>query len=142
MRGSENVEDFIYLVSSGIYTMSPYMSKVAIEADFLQCDITFDDCSDYPYLFNAAGFDNTSMECVVVARVRLDTQTSAGYALCFKKMFEKCMNANENFELGLTLQGIVTDWFSAEIHGLTTAIGIDTAEKLLKGCKLHWLRSC
>ena len=44
---------------------------------------------------------------------------------------------NENFELGLTLQGIVTDWFKAEIHGLITAIGKDTAEKLLKGCKVH-----
>ena len=71
-----------------------------------------------------------------MARVRLDTQTSAGYALCFKKMFEKCMNANENFELGLTLQGIVTDWSDAEIRGLKTK------EKLLKGCKVHWQRSC
>ena len=50
--------------------------------------------------------------------------------LCFKKMFEKCMNANENFELGLTLQGIVTDWSNAVIRGLKTAIGKDTAAKL------------
>ena len=138
-----------YLVSSDIedgikfiFTMSPWMSKVGSEADFLQCDITYDDCRDYPYLFNAVAFDNTSMEWVVVARVRLDTQTSAGYALCLKKLFDKCKNANENFELGLTLQGIVTDWSDAEIRGLKIAAGKDTAEKLLKGCKVHWRRSC
>ena len=36
-----------------IFTMSPYMSRIATEADFLQCDITYDDCRDFPYLFNA-----------------------------------------------------------------------------------------
>ena len=29
-----------------IFTMSPWMFKVASEADFLQCDITYDDCRD------------------------------------------------------------------------------------------------
>ena len=59
-----------------------------------------------------------------------------------KKLFEKCRSANENFELGLTLQGIVTDWSDAEIRGLKTAVGKNMAEKLLKGCKVHWQRSC
>ena len=42
-----------YLVASGfeegiyIFTMSPTMAKVASEADFVQCDITYDDCTDY-----------------------------------------------------------------------------------------------
>ena len=75
-----------------------------------------------------------------MGRVRLDSQSSAGYALCYKKMFEKCRSANENFELGQTLQGIVTDWSDAEIRGLKTAVGKNMAEKLLKGCKVHWQR--
>ena len=81
-----------YLVASGIengikfiFTMSPYTSKVASEADLLQCDITYDDCKEYPYLFNAVAFDHTAMEWIVVGRVRLDSQSSAGYALCYKK---------------------------------------------------------
>ena len=57
-------------------------------------------------------------------------------------MFEKCRSANENFELGQTLQGIVTDWSDAEIRGFKTAVGKNMAEKLLKGCKVHWQRSC
>ena len=42
----------------------------------------------------------------------------------------------------MILQGIVTDWSDAEILGLKTAVGKDMAEKLLKGCKVHWQRSC
>ena len=138
-----------YLVASGfeegvkyIFTMSPIMAKVASEADFIQCDITYDDCRDYPYIFNAVAFNKVSMEWMVVARLRLDAQTASAYALAFKKMFEKCRRYNEEFELGSTLQGIITDWSDAEISGLKMAIGKDLAEKLLKGCKVHWIRSC
>ena len=138
-----------YLVSSGIedgikfiFTMSPYMSKIASEADFIQTDITYDECKEYPYIFNAVAFDKVSMEWVVVARIRLNSQSSEGYALCFKKMFDRCRTSNEDFELGSTLLGIVTDWSDAEINGLRKAAGKKSAEKLLQGCKVHWQRSC
>ena len=108
--GENNDEDLIkyrkcgrpYLIASGleegikyIFTMSPTMVKVASKADFMQCDITYDDCKDYPYIFNAVAFDNISMEWIVVARLRLDCQSSAGYALCFKKIFDKCRSSCE-----------------------------------------------
>ena len=38
--------------------------------------------------------------------------------------------------------GVVTDGSDAVINGLRMAVGKDTAEKLLKGCKVHWQRSC
>ena len=31
--------------------------------------------------------------------------------------------------------GVVTDWSDAKINGLRMAVGKETAEKLLKGCK-------
>ena len=53
----------------------------------------------------------------------------------------KCLTSVEvamkTFELGSTLQGVVTDWSDAEINGLKMAVGKRTAEKLLKGCKVH-----
>ena len=68
-----------YLVASGfeegikyVFAMLPIMAKVASEADFIQCDITYDDCRDYPYIFNAVAFNKVSMEWVVIARLRLD----------------------------------------------------------------------
>lgn len=45
-----------------IFTMSPLMAKVASEAELIQCDITYDDLRDYPYLFNAVAFNSVSME--------------------------------------------------------------------------------
>lgn len=138
-----------YLVSAGIengikfvFTMSPLMADVASRADFIQCDITYDNCKDYPYIFNAVAFDTVSMEWIVVARLRLSTQGSTGYALSFKKIFDECKNKNHDFGLLHTLQGIVTDWSDAEISGLKCAVGKESAEKLLKGCKVHWQRSC
>ena len=37
---------------------------------------------------------------------------------------------------------MITDWSDGEINGLKQAIGKPTAEKLLKGCAVHWNRSC
>ena len=67
--------------------------------------------------------------------------TVLAYGLGFKKLFEQCRQADSDFAIGETLLGIVTDWSDAEIKGLKNAIGQETAAKLLRGCKVHWLRS-
>ena len=82
------------------------------------------------------------MEWMVIGRLQLNKQDANAYSLAFKKIFSKCSNSNDSFKVGETLIGIVTDWSDAEINGLKMAIGKDTAEKLLKGCSVHWLRSC
>ena len=37
--------------------------------------------------------------------------------------------------------GIIVDWSDAQAKGLRLAIGEDMANKLLKGCQVHWIRS-
>ena len=59
--------------------MSPLMSQVLAEAEFLQTDITYDQSAQYPYLFNAAVFNEVTMEWMVVAPVWLDNQSQQGY---------------------------------------------------------------
>ena len=125
-----------------IFTMSPLMGKIASQSEFIQCDITYDDMKDYPYIFNAVAFNAVSMEWMVVARVRINKQTSAAYGLAFKKTFDKCSSINPNFKLGTTLVGVLIDWSDAEANGLKHAVGKELAENLLKGCKVHWNRSC
>ena len=138
-----------YLVSSGIeegikyiFTMSPTMTKVACDADFIQADITYDDCREYLYLFNAVAFNKVTMDWMVIGRIRLNSQSASAYGLAFRKLFEKCKRGSEQFEIGVTLKGIVTDWSNAEISGLRMAVGKVVAKQLLKGCKVHWQRSC
>ena len=58
------------------------------------------------------------MEWMIVARMWINQQSSNAYGLGFRKRFEKCQIADESFEVGGTLQGIVTDWSDAEINGL------------------------
>ena len=38
--------------------------------------------------------------------------------------------------------GVVIDWSDAEAAGLKLAVGEHKAAVLLKGCKVHWQRSC
>ena len=130
-----------YLVSAGIedginyiFTMTPLMIKVANSAEFMQCDITYDETREFPYLFNAVVFNDTLMEWMVIGRLRIDKQNSSAYCLAFKKLFEKCSNSN--------LRGLIVDWSDAQIKGLQLAVGSEKAEMLLKGCKVHWIRSC
>ena len=82
------------------------------------------------------------MEWMVIARIRLNSQSAAAYGLAFQKVFDKCRRASLDFELGVTLKGVVTDWSDAEINGLRLAVGKTLAQQLLKGCKVHWQRSC
>ena len=57
-------------------------------------------------------------------------------------MFDHCKDQYSDFDLGKSLQAIVIDWSDAEINGLKAAIGEKQAMSLLRGCKVHWLRSC
>ena len=118
------------------------MAEIAATADFIQTDITYDHMQCYKYLFHAVGFNHVTMEWMIIARIWMDKQSSNAYALGFRKLFEQCKLANHSFEVGTTMRGIVTDWSDAEIKGLQCAIGEENAMKLLKGCKVHWLRSC
>lgn len=56
-------------------------------------------------------------------------------------MFSKA-STDTHFNLGSTLLGVVIDRSDAEINGLKLAVGQDLAEQLLKGCSVHWQRSC
>ena len=80
-----------------IFAMTPFMADVAARADFIQTDITYDHMQGYKYLFHAVAFNDVTMEWMVVARVWLDKQCSNAYALGFKKLFEQCKVADQNF---------------------------------------------
>ena len=67
--------------------MTPLMTKIASQAMFIQCDITYDQTQEFPYLFNAVAFNTILMEWMVIARIRLNKQSADAYALAFKKVF-------------------------------------------------------
>ena len=133
-----------YLCSAGIedginyiFTMNPLMSQLLASSNFIEADITFNETKE----FKVAAFNDTTMQWMVVSRVRLDRQGQVAHKLAFQKTFDKCKQDHPHFEPGKTLQGIVVDWSDAEIQGLGAAVGPETARYLLKGCSVHWMRS-
>ena len=92
-------------------------------------------------MFNVTAFDNTTMQWMVVCRVRVTSQSQEAYCLCFQKMFNRCKADKPEFELGENLVGIVVDWSDAQCKGLKLAIGDELSERLLRGCEVHWHRS-
>ena len=61
------------------------MSQVLAEAEFLQTDVTYNQSAQYPYLFNAAVFNEVTMEWMVVARVWLDNKVNKDTNLHLRK---------------------------------------------------------
>lgn len=65
------------------------MTQVLANTDFVEADVTLNETKEYTYLFNMTGFDEVSMEWVVVSRVRMDKQTWEAFALAFKKRLKR-----------------------------------------------------
>lgn len=125
-----------------ILTMSPLMCDILCSADFLEADVTYNENTEYKYLFNLAAFNSVTMEWMVVARTRMTSESAEAYKLAFEKIFSLCKSRHHDFAVHETIKGIVIDWSAAEMKGLKLAIGDEHANKLLKGCRVHWIRSC
>ena len=96
-------------IEDGIRTMSPLMLKVATAADFMQCDITYDECTES--LTSSMQLSIT----MVIGRIRVNKQDSCAYALAFKKLLSRCQADNPEYVLGKSIVGLVVDWSDAQI---------------------------
>ena len=139
-----------YLVSSGIengiqyiFTVNPLMSEILSKAELIiiEADITYNETKEYPYLFNAAAFNEISMDWVVISGVRLAKQDHNAYCLAFSKAFNKCSSDHSSFKPGEKLYAVVTDWSDAEVRGLCNAVGEQVDQSLVHECCVHWSRS-
>ena len=67
-----------YLVAAGIengikfiFCMSPFMSSLLAESEFVEADVTYNETREYPYLFSMVAFNYVTMDWVVVSRIRI-----------------------------------------------------------------------
>ena len=125
---------------SGTYQfiMTPLMSKLLSDADFVETDTTYNENTE---LINATVFDYNTMKWAVVARIRSNKEDAEFYKNAFTLMFQTCKKDYPRFKLENNLKGIIVDWSDTETKGLRQAIGEDTADRLLRGCNVHWARS-
>ena len=131
------------LTSSLVYQliMSPLMSSILAKSEYIEVDMTYNENTDLPYLWNVTAFDYNVMRWVAVARVRSNKEDANFYSVAFKAVFDQCKEDHKEFSIGKTLKGIVLDWSDAERKGLQLAIGEKLCDKLLIGCKVHYGRS-
>jgi len=45
-----------------IFTINPLMSEILFKTEFIEVDITYNETKEYPYLFNAAAFNEVTMD--------------------------------------------------------------------------------
>ena len=45
--------------------MNPLQSSLLYDAEFLEMDVTFENCRDYPYLLNVTRFSYATMKCMI-----------------------------------------------------------------------------
>ena len=90
-------------------------------------------------MFNMVAFSYITTECS--KQCQNINKMILPICLAYSKAFNKCKHSNNDFELGISLLGIVVDWLDAEIKGVGSAVGKELAITLLKGCKVHCTRS-
>ena len=114
------------------------MSEILSKAESVEADITYNETKEYPYLFNAAAFNETAMDWVVVSRVRMTKQDHSAYCLAFSKTLNKCSLDYSCFKPGESLFAVVTDQSDAEVHVLCEAVGEQVRQSLVCWCRVHW----
>ena len=123
------------------FIMTPLMSKLLLDADFVETDTTYNENSELIYLFNATVFDFNTMKWAVVARMRANKEDTEFYRTAFSLMFQTCHTDFPQFKIESSLKGIIVDWSDTETKGLREAVGEELADSLLRGCNVHWARS-
>ena len=81
------------------------------------------------------------MKWAVVARMHSNKEDSEFYKTAFNLMFQTCHSDFPQFNPEKSLKGIIVDWSDTETKGLREAIGEKVADRLLRGCNVHWARS-
>ena len=77
----------------------------------------------------------------VAARVRMNRLTADAYHQAFNAIFQTVKSSHPHFKVGDTLKGIILYWSDQQLGGLEAAVGKEAAEKVTKGCQVHFTRS-
>ena len=81
------------------------------------------------------------MRWAVVARMQGDTENVNFYKKAFGLMFHHRQKDYAHFKVGDSLKGVIVDWSDTEAKGLRKVVRNKVADKVLKGCNIHWTRS-
>ena len=100
---------------------------------YICVDITYTGNKSFPYLLNAVSSNEKTLLYNAVARVLCNKQDGGAYATALREMFSFVTERFPNFQHERGLDVILVDF--------NEALGTDVAERVLRGCQVHWTRS-
>ena len=65
--------------------MNPLQSSLLHDAEFLEMDVTFENCRDYPYLLNVTRFSYDIMKCIIKMTLIIYNRVHA-YDISFNRL--------------------------------------------------------
>jgi hypothetical protein len=121
--------------------MAPFQQEQLSQATHMFVDVTYTGNTMFPYLLNMVTFNERILHYNAVARVLCNKQDGESYATSIKTVFDFVSKKYTKFENGKNLKEILVDFDDAQANGFRKAMGEEVANKVLRGCKVHWLRS-
>ncbi len=135
-----------------IHTQSFFQSVVAYKSDYIVVDVKHGANDEKLYHFGIAIYDENIQRSVMVSRTRVDRMNAQSYKMSFMYFLltlERDCGIDLNEYLKNQLKGVLVDFSTAQATGfvecVTELLGEEaesTAMNLLKGCYVHWMRSC
>lgn len=71
-----------------------------------------------------------------MARVRMNKLDALAYRDVFDAIFSQVKKKCPSFSVGETLKGIVADWSDTQLNGLKSSVGVEVANRVMKGCQV------
>ncbi len=128
-----------------VLTMTPLQSLLLKAAESVQMDVTYNENKDLSKMLHLCTFSNLAGGYVSLVKYRTNAEDSKMFESAVKEMTKIASEDLMAFDLPQfqwsDMDCINVDWSAAQQNGIYKAIGEETAQKLLKGCSVHFCRS-
>lgn len=142
MMGQYQMEGSEYIFTPDrkyAFFMSPFQSTLLSKAEDLFVDVTYTGNNFFPYLLNVVTFNDQT--CVYNAVTRVLCSKQDGDAKSISTIFNKVTRDHAYFSNGAKLRCILLTFADAQYKGLKECLGERLANKVIRGCSVHWQRS-
>ena len=141
--GDYAIKDHTVMVGAHIYAFfaANWQLQLFAQATHIFVDVTYIKTHDFPGLLNIVAPCTAIKGYLSVFRVFISKQDSTSFAYAINRMLDTVTESFPGFERGKNLEQIMVDFSDAEDNGIKEVLGPYLADKIIRGCKFHFLQS-